>query len=68
MSFACDAIMAALTDDWQTTTEIARKSGMNPVVTWRNLTSLAVYRMAERGPKVACPHGGAMSFTWRRVR
>lgn len=67
MTYA-ERILNALTDDWQTGPDIARKIGIEPCTCIAKLRVLEKYRLVERGELVRNCRNGYMMPTWRRIQ
>lgn len=63
MSSNCDEVLHVLTDDWQTTAEIARKVGRNPSPVYRNLMSLERFGLLEKTEMHRA--GNRFVYAWR---
>lgn len=64
MTYA-DRILGALTDDWQTGPDIARRIGIEPCKISMKMRMLEKYGLVERGEEVRT-RNGHMTLTWRR--
>lgn len=64
MSSNCDEVLRVLTDDWQTTADIARKVGRNPSAGYRNLMSLWCFGLLENTEMHRA--GNRFVYGWRR--
>lgn len=64
MSSNSDEVLHVLTDDWQTTAEIARKVGRHPSLVYRNLMSLGRYKLLEKTEMHRA--GNRFVYAWRR--
>ena len=66
MSSNCDEVLHVLTDDWQTTAEIARKVGRHPSLVYRNLMSLGRFGLLEKTKKYPWGEMSKFVYAWRR--